>query len=74
MIGECIGEDDFRAVHEMLKHECNYYLAGNFELKVPLSTKKLTTVEFEEYLERVRRWAASFLSLYVPLPNETASR
>ena len=73
MIGEAIGEDDPLAIHEVLKHECNYYLAGDFEVRVPLSTKKLTTAEFEDYLERVRRWAAIFLSLYIPMPNETTN-
>jgi len=36
------------------------------------STKDLSTVEFEEYLEKIRVWAAVNLSVYIPLPNECA--
>ena len=34
------------------------------------STTKLSTTEFEEYNEKIRQWASSFLSLSLPLPNE----
>jgi hypothetical protein len=72
MIGEAIGEDDPEAVHEMLKVEHNYYMAkvGKREIRVPMSTTELNTVDFEAYLERVRRWASEWLSLYIPMPNE----
>ena len=72
MIGNAIGEDDFEAVHGMLKAELNYEILaiGDKEIKKPLSTANLSTSEFEAYLEKVRRWASQFLSLYVPLPNE----
>lgn len=30
----------------------------------------MNTAEFEEYLERVRRWAAVEYGVVVPLPNE----
>jgi len=74
MIGEAIGEPDIEAVHEMLKLEHNYYLAkvGTREIRVPMSTAELNTEAFEAYLERVRRWASEYLSLYIPLPNEVA--
>jgi hypothetical protein len=72
MIGQAIGEDDAEAVHDMLKLEHNYYIAtvGKKEIRVPMSTAELDTAAFEAYLERVRRWASEFLSLYIPLPNE----
>lgn len=38
-------------------------------LKAPGSTTKLSTQEFEVYLEKVRAWAASF-GLSIPLPHE----
>lgn len=40
--------------------------------KIPTlkSTTSLTTVEFEEYLEKIRQWAAQELSCIIPLPNE----
>lgn len=34
------------------------------------STAKLKTGEFEEYLESIRRWAAQFLELPIPDPNQ----
>lgn len=34
------------------------------------STVKLSTKEFEEYLEKIRRWASEELSICLPLPNE----
>ncbi len=33
-------------------------------------TKALETDEFEDYLEKVRRWAVSNFNIYIPLPNE----
>lgn len=74
MIGDAIGETDIEAVHDMLKLEHNYYLAkvGSRQIRVPMSTADLTTEDFEAYLERVRRWASEYLSLYIPLPGEVA--
>ena len=34
------------------------------------STAKLNTQEFEEYLESIKRWAATELQIYIPDPNE----
>ena len=44
-------------------------IAGE-ERNVPKSTKDLTTAEMEQYLERVRAWAAQELRLGIPLPGE----
>lgn len=44
------------------------------EITKPGSTQNLDTLEFEEYLERIRVWAADphdGLGLTIPLPNET---
>ena len=37
----------------------------------PGSTAKLTTMEFEDYLAKVRAWAAETLAVAVPMPNES---
>jgi len=56
--------------------ECHAKLAYKFLLvkteSQPFvrSTTTLNTAEMEEYNENVRRWASSFLSLYLPLPGE----
>jgi hypothetical protein len=34
------------------------------------STAELTTVGFEEYLEKVRNWASDALGCDIPMPNE----
>lgn len=71
-IGKAMGESDPEAVHAALKYELNYYImtVGKKEIRVPLSTAELNTAEFEEYLEKCRRWASEFLCLYIQLPNE----
>ncbi len=43
-----------------------------FMVRVIKSTASLNTAQFEAYLEKIRRFAATKLDgLYVPLPNET---
>lgn len=44
-------------------------IAGK-ERSVPKSTTELTTVEMEQYLERIRAFAAAELRMNVPLPGE----
>jgi len=34
------------------------------------STTKLTTAEFQVYVDKIIQWAAEFLGLYIPLPLE----
>lgn len=69
-------EEDKELVHEKLKWECNYEMrvvgkgADRKEVRAPMSTAILSTVEFENYEERCRRWAANELNIYIPLPNE----
>ena len=55
----------------------HHYMAGMFlahktagPIPAVRSTTTLTTVEFSEYIEVIIRWAAEFLNLYIPLPNE----
>lgn len=36
------------------------------------STALLSTVEFEEYVEKIRQWASEELSCVIPLPNEVS--
>lgn len=67
MIADETGSDQESVHHEM----ANMFLRehGGTIPKVK-STTKLSTIEFNEYIDNVIRWAASFLELYVPLPNE----
>lgn len=34
------------------------------------STTELDTMQFEDYLERIRTWAQKFLKYRIPYPNE----
>lgn len=61
------GSDDLEGLHESLKQK---FLPKSGLLQIPKSTTALTTVEFEEYLEDIRRWAANELCIYIPVPNE----
>jgi hypothetical protein len=58
-------------------HEiCRYMFLKSFktiggkELEYIKSTTELSTIEFEEYLEKIRRWAMAVFNYHIPLPNE----
>lgn len=56
-------------VHEAMKAE---FLKKHHD-KLPDSvgtTTELNTIEFEEYLEKIRRWSSVFLNISIPEPNE----
>ena len=57
-------------LHEILKYK---FLQSN-AMGMPYikSTTKLSTGEFEEYLSKIKRWAAEFLHIVIPDPNEAA--
>lgn len=75
------GYDDIESteeVHEVLKRrflkKAVYHRdTGEVLEEITKSTTKLTTVEFEEYLEKCRRFASEYLGMYIPLPNEARS-
>jgi hypothetical protein len=56
-------------MHEILKFKFLRKRINN-DVEYVQSTTKLNTAEMEEYLEKVRRWAATELSCNIPLPNE----
>ena len=58
--------------HKALKelHLSEYVDFGGGRVKITRSTKELTTKEMEEYLDKVRMWAAEFLGLNIPEPQE----
>lgn len=69
--GEQISKEQ---AHERLKQHCNYVEHINEQtgecLKFIIDTKSLSTVEFEEYLEKCRRFIYEWFNITVPLPNE----
>lgn len=73
LIHEHTGQDR-EEIHGVLASEFLTRTAWNWKTYVK-STASLTTVEFEEYLENCRRWAADPNNtveggIYIPLPNE----
>lgn len=65
--------DTPKDVHEALKFKIlgkeQYSVFGEVYSRVR-STAKLNTKEFEDYLEQVRAFCASYLGMVIPLPNE----
>lgn len=69
LLSEYIGEYNEDETHEAMKMQ---FLKVHHE-KLPdtcKSTANLTTAEFEDYIEKIRIWAGSFLGFYIPTPNE----
>jgi RNA-binding protein YhbY len=65
--------DDNEAAHEVmkvlfLKREIVNKQTGEM-ISLPVSSTKLTVPEFNEYLEKVCKWAAEYLDTVIPSPN-----
>jgi hypothetical protein len=60
--------------HEILKHLFLKRKLSNDntgdEIVIPGSTAKLTTIEFNTFIDEVIQWAAEYLGITIPLPNE----
>lgn len=62
-------------VHELIKHLfCKKIEVFNEDtgevLELPATTTQLSTTEMMEYIEDIKKWAAEFLGVYIPDPNE----
>lgn len=68
LIAEYTGYTDDE-VHAMLKMMFLRKRADGMPETV-MSTSKLPTDKFEEYLETIRRWAAVDLGVFIPDPNQ----
>jgi hypothetical protein len=55
-------------VHFALRNK--FLKKGACDLETARSTASLSTAEFEEYLEDIRRWAITDYNVNIPLPNE----
>lgn len=74
ILSDEIGYDP-ETMHEYMKDKFSFKKDidmpdGGTMIKVK-STTDLSTIEFEDYLTRVREWAKDFLECFIPLPNET---
>lgn len=62
-------------VHEILKHKfCKVTEIVNTDtgeiLSMPPTTTQLTTTDMMDYIDDIKRWAAEFLGIVIPDPNE----
>lgn len=57
-------------MHEILKYK--FLQSHAMGMPYVKSTTKLSTGEFEDYLSKIKRWAAEFLHIVIPDPNEVA--
>jgi hypothetical protein len=56
-------------MHEALKEKFLSHQRDEKGLVKIRSTTKLNTADFEEFLEKIKRWAAIELNCYIPNPN-----
>lgn len=72
--GEWLTDDE---THEFLKRNFNYKeivsKSSDKVMKIGLTTTDLSTIEFEEYLDKCRQFSNEFLNIIIPLPNEQAT-
>ena len=60
-------------MHEVMKQKflnVRDVKVGTVKYQIPESTTKLTTTDFEDYVSKIRIWAAKDLNVMIPLPNE----
>lgn len=57
-------------VHEAMKWKFLQRHEDGLELPTVRSTTRLTTTEFNDYIENIQRWAAEYLHLSIPDPQE----
>jgi hypothetical protein len=71
-LGEHVGTDE---IHTFLKNRFLFKEIVNENnaeiIKMPQSTTELTTIQFEEYLDKIREFGLEFLNITIPLPNDT---
>lgn len=61
---------DKDAMHDALKIKFASRIDGKTGLMVTESTAKMDTKRFMQYYGDIQRWAADFLNVYIPDPNE----
>ena len=74
-LAEYIGVDSTDTMHETLKslhltEKIRVAYDRRRKMIVNHSTTELDTMQFEDYLEKIRTWAKKFLNYRIPYPNE----
>lgn len=73
IIVEVIGQElgyDKDEVHQALKNKFASRYDEQTGLTIVESTAKMDTVRFIKYTDDIKRWAAEFLNIYLPDPNQ----
>jgi hypothetical protein len=70
LISDYTGEEPENLHNALKAHFAPKNIVGS--IVVPRSSRTLDTIEFAEYCEKVRRWAAEELNINIPDPNEVA--
>lgn len=74
-LAEYIGLNSTDTMHETLKslhltEKIRVAYDRRRKMIVNHSTTELDTIQFEDYLEKIRTWAKKFLNYRIPYPNE----
>ena len=65
------GDVDAGADEDLHRTLCSMFLTDkSYKIPRTKSTSSLSTKEFEDYMEKIRVWAAKELQVTIPLPNE----
>ncbi len=62
---------DKDTLHDALRQKFASHVDPVTGLTVIESTAKMDTVRFMKYYDEIQRWAAEFLNVYIPSPNES---
>lgn len=74
-LAEYIGIESIDTMHETLKalhltQRIRVAYDRRRKMTINTTTTELDTMQFEEYLEKIRIWAKKFLNFRIPYPNE----
>jgi hypothetical protein len=60
--------------HEVLRGKflLDWKTVAGESIQFSHSTTELSTIEFEDYLQKIREWASVKLNIFIPLPNEVS--
>lgn len=67
ILADSLGYDDLD-MHYALRQK--FLSRPDDAMNIPRSTTELSTVEFNDYIEQVQRWAAQDLGIVIPDPSE----
>lgn len=70
MIADEIGEENDEIVHQWIQLAVGNVKVMKDGTKVPAGTRDMSGAEFADYCARIRIWAANFLKMNIPEPNE----